>query len=154
MPADRGKHDKQQRLRQHGTLNPRPDTVIHELFRSGDFFDVNDLLQVKYEMLRQARVENRSVSDSARSFGFSRPTFYQARSAFEQNGLAGLIAQKPGPRSGHKLTPSVMELLTQARLTDPSVPPERLALLVKTRFGVKVHPRSIERQFRRQKKPQ
>lgn len=153
MPADRGKEEKQHRLRQHGTLNPRPETVRHELFQGNEFFDANDLLQVKYEMLRLARVENRSVSESARTFGFSRPSFYQAQSALEQYGLAGLVPQKPGPRSGHKLTAAVMAFLTQARATEPSVRPERLALLVKENFGVKVHPRSIERQFRRQKKP-
>jgi transposase len=153
MPADRRQQNKQQRLRQHGTLNPRPQAVHYELFQSNEFFDANDLLQVKYEMLRLARLENRSVSDAAKAFGLSRPTFYQAQGAFEQDGLAGLIPQKPGPRSGHKLTVPVMEFLTQARTTEPSVRAEQLALLVQKRFGVKVHPRSIERQFRRQKKP-
>jgi len=68
--------------------------------------------------------------------------------------LAGLIPQKPGPRSGHKLTPTVMAFLTEARGAEPSLRPERLASLVKKNFGVQVHPRSIERQFLRQKKPQ
>jgi len=154
MAADRRKDQKQQRLRQEGTLNPRPNTVTHELFHSGEFFDATDLLQVKYEMLRLTQVEKRSVSEAAKACGFSRPTFYQAQSAFEQNGLAGLIAKKSGPRSGHKLTPAVMELLTQTRVTDPSVRPQQLALLAKKKFGVNVHPRSIERQFRRQKKLQ
>src|SRR5688500_9221591 len=107
MPADRRKEEKQHRLRQHGTLNPRPKAVTHPLFQGSDFFDADDLLQVKYEMLRWVRIENQSVSESARAFGFSRPSFYQAQSAFEQQGLAGLIPQKPGPRSGHKLTPAV-----------------------------------------------
>jgi transposase len=99
-------------------------------------------------------VEKRAVSESAKVFGFSRPSFYQAQAAFEQSGLAGLIAQKPGPRGGHKLTPTVMEFLTEARVAEPSLRPERLASLVKKNFGVQVHPRSIERQFLRQKKPQ
>ena len=153
MAADRRKDDKQRGLRQHGTLNARPDTVTHALFQGNDFFDANDLLQVKYEMLRLVRVENQSVTESARAFGFSRPSFYQAQATFEQYGLAGLIPQKPGPRSGHKLTPAVMEFLTQARSSQPSLRPDRLAVLVKKNFGVQVHPRSIERQFLRQKKP-
>lgn len=153
MPADRRQQHKQQRLREHGTLNPRPQAVHYELFQSNEFFDANDLLQVKYEMLRLARLENRSVSDSAKAFGFSRPTFYQAREAFEQDGLAGLIPQKPGPRSGHKLTASVMAFLGRARTAEPAARTEQLAVLVHQHFGVKVHPRSIERQFRRQKKP-
>jgi transposase len=154
MPADRRKQEKQRRLRQQATLNPRPEAVSHLLFRSSEFFDPHDLLQVKYEMLRLVSVEKRPVSEAARLFGFSRPSFYQAQAAFAQGGLAGLIPQKPGPRSGHKLTPAVMEFLTEARVAEPSVRPERLANLVKKNFGVQVHPRSIERQFLRQKKPQ
>ena len=154
MSADRRKDEKQRRLRQQATLNPRPDAVSHPLFRGSEFFDPHDLLQVKYEMLRLVSVEKRAVSESAKVFGFSRPSFYQAQAAFEQSGLAGLIAQKPGPRGGHKLTPTVMEFLTEARVAEPSLRPERLASLVKKNFGVQVHPRSIERQFLRQKKPQ
>jgi len=153
MPADRGKEEKRRALRQQATLNPRPEAVTHALFQGSEFFDPDDLLQVKYEMLRLVSVEKRPVSEAARVCGFSRPSFYHAHAAFEQGGLAGLMPLKPGPRSGHKLTPAVMEFLTQARLAEPSLRAERLASLVKKNFGVRVHPRSIERQFRRQKKP-
>ena len=154
MPADRRKDEKQRALRQHATLNARPDAVIHSLFLGSEFFDPHDLLQVKYEMLRLVSVEKRPVSEAAKALGFSRPSFYQAQAAFAQSGLAGLIPQKPGPRGGHKLTPTVMAFLTQVRVAEPTLRPERLARLVKKHFGVHVHPRSIERQFLRQKKPQ
>jgi transposase len=154
MPADRRRDEKQRLLRQHSTLNPHPDAVTHPLFQDSEFFDPRDLLQAKYEMLRLVSVEKRPVTEAAKAFGLSRPSFYQAQAAFEHNGLAGLIPQKPGPRGGHKLTPAVMEFLTRTRIAEPSVRAERLARLVKKNFGVQVHPRSIERQFVRQKKPQ
>lgn len=154
MLADRHRDEKQRRLRQQATLNPRPEGVSHPLFQGSEFFDPHDLLQVKYEMLRLVSVEKRPVSEAAKVFGFSRPSFYQAQAAFARSGLAGLIAQKPGPRGGHKLTRPVMEFLTEARVAEPSLRLERLATLVKKNFGVRVHPRSIERQFLRQKKPQ
>ena len=62
MPAD--KISKRQWLRQHGTLNPRPQDVAHELFRQMDFFDPQDLIQVKYEMLRQVRVEEKPIQQA------------------------------------------------------------------------------------------
>ncbi len=43
---------KTEALRQHGSLNPHPKEVHHELFQSSEFFDSADLMQVKYEMLR------------------------------------------------------------------------------------------------------
>ena len=94
---------KQQTLRQQGTLNPRPQEVNHPLFQASDFFDPDDLLQVKYEMLREVRVEQRPVSQTAQEFGLSRPSFYQAQVSFEQGGLSGLLPHKRGPKSGHKL---------------------------------------------------
>ncbi|CAD6563231.1 helix-turn-helix domain-containing protein [Paraburkholderia sabiae] len=153
MATDRRKEDKRRALRQQASLNPRPDAVTHPLFRDEEFFDPYDLLQVKYELLRAVRVDKRPISEAAKSFGFSRPSFYQAQAAFKQRGLAALIPQKTGPRSGHKLTPEVMEFLNQARVAEPTVRAERLAGLVHQNFGVQVHPRSIERQLLRQKKP-
>jgi transposase len=152
--ADTTRETKRKALRRQGTLNPRPDEVTHPLFQTNDFFDADDMIQVKYEMLRQVRVEQQPVTQAAKAFGFSRPSFYQAQLAFEQNGLSGLIPQKRGPRSGHKLTTEVMEFLNKARAKDLSLRTEDLVQIVKEEFGVVVHSRSIERQLLRQKKRQ
>lgn len=152
MPVDRSKQDKQLVLRQHATLNPRPGGITHALFEGSEFFDPHDLLQVKYEMLRLVNVDKRPISEAAKSCGFSRPSFYQAQAAFQQGGLAGLIAHKPGPHAGHKLTPAVLEFVTAARAAEPGVRADRLAEWVRQRFGVQVHPRSIERRLLRKKK--
>src|SRR5438876_6795874 len=81
-----------------GTLNPNPEAVLDEQFAAGDFFDARDIVQVKYEMLR--RVANgQSIDEAIHAFGFSsRQSFYRARVAFEQKGLAGLMPAKRGPR--------------------------------------------------------
>ena len=91
-------------LRQQGTLNPRPGKVSDPLFVQDSFFDSRDLVQVKYEMLRRVQAENHSVVRTATAFGFSRPSFYQARHTFQQSGLAGLVPHKRGPQQAHKLT--------------------------------------------------
>lgn len=152
MPRTQKDTDKQKALRQHGTLNPRPQDVQHALFRDNEFFDPEDMIQVKYEMLRQVHVDNRPVSHAAHDFGFSRPSFYQAKGSFEQAGLSGLVPLKRGPRSGHKLTPELMEFVRAKRVSDPSLSFVQLAALVKTDFNVEIHPRSIERRLLREKK--
>ena len=152
MPRAKIDPDKQKTLRQHGTLNPRPQDVRHPLFQNSDFFDPNDAVQVKYEMLRQVQVDKRAVSRTAKEFGFSRPSFYQAEFAFEQGGLLGLLPQKRGPRNGHKLTPEVMEFVAEQRTVEPSLSFAQLAERVQQHFHMKVHPRSIERQLLREKK--
>ena len=152
MARAKNNSDKQKALEQHWTLNPRPQDVRHPLFQNSDFFDPNDLVQVKYEMLRQVQVDKRAVSRTAKEFGFSRPSFYQAEFAFEQGGLSGLLPRKRGPRNGHKLTPEVMEFVGEQRTVEPSLSFAQLAERVQHNFHVKVHPRSIERQLLREKK--
>jgi Winged helix-turn helix len=148
----KGNPDKQQLLRLLGTLNLHPQDVTHPLFQDSDFFDPHDLVQVKYEMLRQARVDRRPVAQAAREFGFSRPSFYQAQFTFEQGGLSGLLPHKRGPKGGHKLTARVMRFVAEQRAAQPELSFTQLAELVKQNFDLQVHPRSIERQLLREKK--
>ena len=81
-------------LQAERSLNPRPDDVQDPSFAASEFFDPRDLVQVKYEMVRQVRVDGQPVSRSAAAFGFSRPSFYQAAAAVDAAGLAG---SGPGP---------------------------------------------------------
>lgn len=155
MKDESGKRSKRASLKRHGALNPHAGSVTDPLFQSGEFFDSEDLVQVKYEMLRRVKVDNQPVSQSASEFGFSRPTYYQAEADFEASGLSGLLPQKRGPRQGHKLTPPVMAFVTRLRSSTPSIRPAELAAEIKKQFNLSAHPRSIERALARQeKKPQ
>jgi len=144
---------KLEALREHGCLNPRPESVNDELFVTTDFFDPHDLLQVKYEMVRRVCVEGQQVSVAARVFGCSRPTVYQALSAFEQGGLAALRPQRPGPRRAHKLSEEVVDFLESVLADTPQLRVGELAVAVRERFGLSIHPRSVQRALvRREKK--
>lgn len=143
---------KFQTLEQQGALNPRPKDVHDELFLQNEFFDPRDLVQVKYELLRRVETDGKSVTEAAAGFGFSRPSFYQALSAFEQHGLVGLVPHKRGPRQAHKLTAEVMAFIGEKRQEKPSLRPAELARLIREHFGTTVHPRSIERRLRRHQK--
>jgi transposase len=139
-------------LRQQGCLNPRPEQVADPLFQQHDFFDASDLVQVKYEMLRRVQIDQQPISQAAVAFGFSRPTYYQAQLDFQDQGLFGLIPQKRGPRRAHKLTPQVLEYVRQIRSEQPSLGIAQVGAAILERFGVTVHPRSIERALARQEK--
>ena len=143
---------KRQALRQRGALNPRARQVIDPVFQHGDFFDPDDLVQVKYEMLRRVDAEQARVTHAAAAFGVSRATFYQARSDFQHAGLPGLVPEKSGPRSAHKLTPMVLAFVAQQRADAPALTAGELATRIRNQFGVQVHPRSIARAIHHQKK--
>jgi transposase len=146
------KDPKLEALREQGTLNPRPREVSDPLFATGSFFDPRDLVQVKYEMLRRVQSEGHSVTGAATAFGFSRPSFYQSLSAFQEGGLAGLVPHKRGPKQAHKLTDEVLGFIVEMRQKEPSVRTLELVRLIQERFGTKVHPRSIERSLLRHQK--
>lgn len=152
MPTKKPTDLKLQALRQQGTLHPHPDAVADGLFQNNEFFDPRDGVQVKYEMLRRVQIEQAPVSHAATAFGFSRPSFYQAQVAFAQQGLVGLLPAKRGPQRAHKLTAAVMEFIAELRAADPRIPFEEMARQIQERFGVTVHPRSIDRRLARQEK--
>lgn len=152
MPEDPARRSKRDALKRHGTLNPHPDVVTDPLFQTGDFFDPDDLVQVKYEMLRRVRVDKHPVSQSASVFGFSRPTYYQAAADFQRDGVMGLLPEKRGPRQGHKLTSDLLDFAVQLRASNPSIRPPDLAAAIQKRFGITVHARSIERALGRREK--
>ena len=139
-------------LRQHGCLHPHPERVDDPRFVGDDFFDARDVVQVKYEMVRQVHVEGAPVSHSAAAFGFSRPVFYQAQASLARGGLAALVPRKPGPRQAHKLNAEVVAFLQEERSGAEPISSPELVRRVRARFGCTVHRRSVERALARQEK--
>jgi hypothetical protein len=147
--ARAGEDPKVQALRAERSLNPRPEAVSDEQFASSEFLDARDLVQVKYEMVRRARVDGEPVSRAAGAFGFSRPSFYSAQAALEEGGLHALVPQRPGPRGAHKMTGGVVAFARGRLAADPKLSSQALVELIFERFGVKVHRRSVERALAR-----
>jgi transposase len=139
---------KRQALRDNGTFNPRADQVQHPLFRQSDFFDPQDLLQLKYETLRALEADRYSIAQAAREFGLSRPTIYQAQSQFQQQGLEGLLPHKRGPHNPHKLTAAVRNYLEELSAAEPGLSAEELSHRVRERFKIELHPRTIQKALR------
>ncbi len=136
-------------LRAARCLNPHPEQVTDEAFTGHEFFDARDVVQVKYEMVRRVRVDEMSVTESAAAFGYSRQSYYEAAAALDSAGLEGLAPAKPGPRGGHKLTSEVCAFAQALLDGDPAVRAKDLVAPIEERFGVRVHPRSIERALAR-----
>jgi transposase len=143
---------KQQALRSNGSLNPHPESVQDEQFLQDGFFDPNDLVQVKYEMLRHHREGDDSVTDVAKIFGTSRQAFYAAQNRFRSQGIPGLIPKRRGPRAAHKCTEEVMDFAEQWENAHPTEPSLRVADAIEQHFGIRIHPRTINRALDRRKK--
>lgn len=138
-------------LKATGTLNHNPQAVSDPLFRGGGFFDPDDLLQVRYEMVRRHRVDDVPVATTAHLFGVSLPTAYHAHAAFEAAGIAGLLPKRRGPRQGHKLTPQVLAHLERRRRERPDWRTGDLLADLQQTFQLTIHRRSLERILRGKK---
>jgi transposase len=154
MPGEKEKRldAKARALRARGALNPRPRAVTDPLFVTQEFFDPRDRVQVKYEMLRRVHADGQSVRAASAAFGFSRPSFYQAQASLARDGLSGLVPKKRGPHGGHKVTADVVAFLRERMAGEEALRTSGLVHLVRERFALRVHPRSIERALAREEK--
>lgn len=146
------KDSKFEVLKEQGVLNFKAEAVKDELFQRHEFFDARDLLQVKYEMVRRVKKDRWTVTETAETFGFSRPSFYKIQMVFDKEGLAGLIPQRRGPKGAHKLSEDVIIFVEEAIRKNNTLRAPELAALIKKHFNLKVHSRSIERALKRREK--
>lgn len=137
-------------LRSRGALHPHPDRVQDEAFADQEFLDRRDRVQVRYEMLRRHRVEGLPVTDVATAFGVSRQAFYTAERAFETQGIPGLLPRPRGPKRAHKCSDEVLDFVERWQRT--AAPGASMVEAVQDRFGVTIHPRSVDRALVRRKK--
>src|SRR6266567_1822309 len=146
MAGQRGRPDpKEAALAGARCLNPHPEQVTDPEFLSSEFFDARDVVQVKYEMVRKVKADGAPVTEAAAAFGYSRPSYYQAAAALERSGLEGLVPSRPGPRGGHKLTADILAWAEEQLAADTALRPAQLAAPIEESFGVRVHPRSVEK---------
>ena len=140
------KSQKQKNLEEAGLLNPRPDQVNDPLFRERpEFFDACDSLQVRYEMLRCHRVDKEGVLKICRRYGISRQTFYNLQQRFENEGTAGLLPKKPGPKGPSKLTTEVLHFVEEQLQLDVEPGIGELLSQIEERFHVSFHKRTVEK---------
>jgi transposase len=136
-------------LRSGGVLNRHPEEVRNPLFTQNDFFDPHDLVQLKYETIRAVQVEGRAIAQAALDSGLSRPTIYEARENFRQEGIEGLLPEKRGPKNPRKLTPQIRRYLEELVASDSDLKAAVLVQRVRRRFGVLLHVRTVEKALRK-----
>ncbi|MEV1081974.1 helix-turn-helix domain containing protein [Streptomyces sp. NPDC050211] len=144
---------KQTVLKEFRALNPRPGAVIDEDFAVCRFLDPQDVVQVKYEMVRRVRVDNVPVAQATAAFGFCRQSFYAIAAALDAGGPAALVPGKPGPKGPRKLTEEVMVFVEQLEAGDAALRSQQLVQAVHREFGITVHPRSVEKALARRREP-
>ena len=132
-------------------MNSSPEKVRDPKFLANEFFDPRDLVQVKYEMLRRVSVENVPVTEATEDYGVSRPTFYQAQEKFAEAGIAGPGSEEARPPRPPQTSGRGMEVRREASRVGRADSSRQLAALIRQKFDLEIHPRTIERTLARKK---
>jgi len=132
-------------LEKEGMINPNPDRVSHPLFQTNDFFDPLDLPQVRYEMLRIARVDDLSVTEACKLFGFSREYFYRLEHDFMSQGYVGLLCSPRGRRPLVALNQEIINYIIHRKMSEPKLSGEDLRKEIETVYKVECSRRTVER---------
>ena len=138
-------------LLENGTYNKNYSKVRDTRFVSDEFFDPMDIVQVKYEMIKDVVKNGKTISDAAGNFGFSRTAYYNIKDAFDKQGITGLIPEKPGPKEPHKLKLEYQKQLDELITQKPDISSNDLAILLSETNAVHVSKRTVER-YRAKKK--
>lgn len=144
--------DKADILKANGTYNKRHDSVKKPEFIEDGFYDPRDIVQVKYEMLRDARDSGKTIAAVTGEFGFSRTAYYNIRESFEKNGMSALVPEKTGPKEPHKLTAALQDFIEEYIARCPNASAAEIAAVIQGEKCVSISKRTIER-FISKKKP-
>jgi len=137
--------DKNGILKKNGTYNKGSGSVTAEEFQGGIFFDPNDLVQVKYEMLRSVAKNKMSVSEASKMYGLSRQSYYINKTAVDDGGIAALIPQKTGPRKAYKLTDRGCQFIDSYICDHPDANTHQVNKALYEATGISVHDRTVTR---------
>jgi transposase len=138
-------------LMDNGTFNKNHSKVKALRFSKDRFFDPMDIVQVKYEMLKEVEERGASITDAADAYGFSRTAFYGIREAFGRKGVAGLAPRRPGPLRPHKLPQEHQERIDAWIAESPLISSGEVARLIGQTGLALVNRRTVER-YRSKKK--
>jgi len=139
------KEPKRLFLEKEGLLNPKPERVSYSLFETLGFLDPFDLPQVRYEMIRSARVEKLSVSEACKLFGFSREYFYKLERAFMSRGYVAMLGSTMGRRPIIALNQEIINFIAHRKIEDPGFSGEKLREQIKGLYNVDCSRRTVER---------
>lgn len=136
---------KKQFLQKEGLINPKPERVNYELFESNVFFDPLDLPQVRYEMIRTARVDNISVAKVCRLFGFSREYFYKLERNFMDRGFVALVGSPKGRRPIIGLNNEILNFIIHRKINNPTLSGEEIRKEILQLYKLDCSRRTVER---------
>ena len=107
-------------------------------FVPGSFFNPDDSVQIRYEMLRRVENGESTIKDATEMYGYSRQAYYDYRRAFGEGGILALSTKKAGPKGPRKMTDEVKKFFADYLLAHPRATGAELSRELKASTGVEI----------------
>jgi len=104
----------------------------------------DDEITRKLAMLIEGECEGLGPNRAARKFGLSRQRYFQLRTAFIEQGAAGLQSRKRGPKTNYRRTAEVVRQVIRHRFLDPKASADVIAQKLR-QSGWAISTRSVQR---------
>jgi hypothetical protein len=104
----------------------------------------NDEVARKLAMLLAGECLGLGPVEAARAFGYSKPRYFQLRTAFSQQGAAALVNHTPGPGRHYRCTEEAVRQAVRHRFLDPDASAAVIAQKL-CQCGMPLSARSVER---------
>lgn len=106
--------------------------------------DPDDEVSLKLAMLIKGECGTDGPKQAAEEFGFSRQRYFQLRTLFHEQGAAGLVSHKRGPKTNYRRTREVICQVVRYRFLDPEMSSEVIAQKLR-QTGLGISGRSVDR---------
>lgn len=103
-----------------------------------------DEVAYKLAMLIKGECGPAGPSQAAEEFGFSRQRYFQLRTLYHQQGTAGLVSHKRGPKTTYRRTREVVHQVVRYRFLDPEMSGDVITQKL-NQNGFAVSARSVDR---------
>ena len=104
----------------------------------------DDELTLKLTMLIEGECSDAGPIAAAHRYGFSKQRYFQLRKLYLEQGAAGLIGQKRGPKTNFRRTSEIVRQIIRYRFLDPQSSIDVIAQKLR-QLGSVISTRSVER---------
>ena len=105
---------------------------------------IDDEITLKLAMIYEGECTDLGPLAAARKFGYSKPRYFQLRTALVQRGAAALQSQRRGPKTHYRRTQEIVRQIIRHRFLDPDASAAVIAQKLKqTQHSISI--RSVER---------
>ena len=124
----------------------RPASASHEIKGPGGALRVRveDVAALDLAMLIEGETSGRPLDEVLAVYGRSRSTYYEKLRRFREEGLEGLLARPPGPRSAWRRPIEILRFVVGTRIRHPEQSAAEIAAELE-RLGHRISVRSVER---------